>query len=67
MWTTEKPQVEGWYWYRETQLLAECCHVVALAHGLVAFFVSHPPNRLSPLRETVTLTGEWAGPLEAPL
>lgn len=50
-WTTERPTIPGWYWYRQDQ-------------GSVPVVMMIHPYR--PETFWLTFPGEWAGPLEIP-
>lgn len=64
-WTTEKPKVPGWYWWRDTQAKYEedrephiykvRMYCGQLSIGNCTIDDSHFVKR-----------GEWAGPLEVP-
>lgn len=55
-WTTEKPTVPGWYWYKGNWN-AETVHVVYAQNGrLYARWWDWVDE----------MNGQWAGPLEVP-
>ena len=65
-WTTNKPTVPGWYWYRERHtdrpLILD---VQQLPGGKLAFLANL--NRLGEDYVYIEdLNGEWAGPLSPP-
>jgi hypothetical protein len=54
-WTTEKPTVPGWYWYREIEGEPEILSIYKDNGQLLISGIG--------LQE---FPGEWAGPLEPP-
>lgn len=59
VWTTEKPTVEGWYWWRGESDLNELICWVGRDGGVL--FIAFAPST------TRIMGGEWAGPLPLPM
>ena len=65
-WTTEPPNVAGWYWYRCINLPSLSYCIEAYGSGDYLMFGSKRDD-LHP-QMPVTIEGfEWAGPIPAPL
>lgn len=60
-WTTDAPQVPGYYWYRTEALQAVILLVELVSDVMVIRF---PDDHLVPTRSLSD--GEWAGPLQPP-
>jgi hypothetical protein len=59
-WTTEKPQIPGWYWrkyYSYNKPVARIVHVIKSG----SYLVLEDHGGL-----VESLNGDWAGPLEVP-
>ena len=62
IWTSEKPQVAGWYWWRAAKGGRATIYEVSSRHVIRAdvFTVGHIVLFLD------ELPGQWAGPLDPP-
>jgi hypothetical protein len=60
MWTTDKPTVPGWYWWRRT-VARQPAKVYVLE-----FIESHNGLHNSRWGSVMVLDGEWAGPINQP-
>jgi hypothetical protein len=61
-WTTDKPTVPGWYWWRNAQGIIEHHIVWHDEEEDFLCMVTDDGNRI----DVGSAGGEWAGPLEAP-
>ncbi len=63
-WTSDKPKVPGWYWYRENQgapkFMTMVTEVFMTTRGLRV-------SRGGPKETLESMAGEWAGPIAAPI
>ncbi len=66
-WTTQKPTVPGWYWYREDGIGPEVMDVDYRAIGETdaeaQVLVAQNANEYDVVENMI---GEWAGPIDLP-
>ena len=62
-WTTSKPTVPGWYWYRKGE---EQNPVLVQVQGLGELMTALRPDGRWDAIFSMSLLGEWSGPIEAP-
>jgi hypothetical protein len=60
-WTEHKPEVEGWYWYRDMTLLQECVVWVASDDNELLVYFENCNDNVDDLTNC-----EWAGPIVPP-
>lgn len=58
-WTSDKPTVPGWYWYRGYEDADRVVHVMDNGESLVACSFEFSESMFY-------LDGQWAGPIPAP-
>ena len=61
MWTSEPPQVQGWYWWRKGNRLEVVVMTKNTTGKLKMGFVGSPWSRWPKL-----MKGEWCGPIVPP-
>lgn len=64
-WSTQKPTMEGWYWFREMNMQPEVVHV-CLSRDDTRFEVRSVFGQDSTPIQVSAWDGEWFGPLEVP-
>ncbi len=60
-WTNEKPQVAGWYWWRESKVHSETIVSVSSSYAMKQYVYVRGQSF-----DLDNIAGEWAGPLNPP-